>query len=98
MRVSKLAGSILAICSMKGSLARRRGLSGLVRRLPERSGFLRGLFPWDNSDWVGPIAALLQIGPIAPRDWAMAGLLAVVPVMWRVTGTGIPPERSALSA
>jgi len=77
---------------------RRRGLSGLVRRPPERSGFLRGLFPWDNSDCVGPIAALLRIGPIAQRDWAMAGLLAVVPVMWRVAGTGIPPERSALSA
>jgi P-type Ca2+ transporter type 2C len=36
---------------------------------------------------LGPIATLLQIAPIAPRDWAIAGLLAVIPVMWRVAGT-----------
>jgi hypothetical protein len=38
-----------------------------VRRPPERSGFLRGPFPWDNSDWVCPIAALLQIADRAAR-------------------------------
>ena len=40
---------------------------------------------------LGPIATLLQIAPIAPRDWAIAALLAVVPVIWRVAGTGIAP-------
>jgi hypothetical protein len=53
---------------------RRRGLSGLVRRPPERSGFLRGPFPWDNSDWVCPIAALLQIGPIVAARLGDGGL------------------------
>jgi hypothetical protein len=43
---------------------------------------------------IDPTAALLQIAQIAPRDWAIAGLLAVVPVIWRVPGTAIPPERS----
>jgi hypothetical protein len=37
----------------------------------------------------GPIATLLQIAPIAPRDWAIAGLLAILPVLWRVVGTDI---------
>jgi magnesium-transporting ATPase (P-type) len=36
---------------------------------------------------IGPIAALLQIRPIAPRDWAIAAALAVVPAIWRVAGT-----------
>ena len=36
-----------------------------------------------------PAATLLQIAPIAPRDWAIASLLAVVPVIWRVAGTDI---------
>jgi Ca2+-transporting ATPase len=44
---------------------------------------------------LGPIATLLQIAPIAPRDWAIAAALAVVPVIWRVAGTGSAPERSA---
>ncbi len=44
-----------------------------------------------------PIAALLQIAPISARDWTMAGLLAVVPVIWRVAGAGLPPDSSALS-
>jgi P-type Ca2+ transporter type 2C len=35
----------------------------------------------------GPVAALLQIAPIAARDWAIAAALAVVPVLWRVAGT-----------
>ncbi|HVB81438.1 MAG TPA: cation-transporting P-type ATPase [Candidatus Binataceae bacterium] len=41
---------------------------------------------------LGPVAALLQIAPIAPRDWAIAGLLAVAPVLWRVAGAHIPSE------
>ena len=36
---------------------------------------------------LGPIAALLQIAPIAARDWTIAAALAVVPVLWRVAGT-----------
>jgi Ca2+-transporting ATPase len=36
---------------------------------------------------IGPIAALLQIRPIAPRDWAIAAALAVLPAIWRVAGT-----------
>ncbi len=36
---------------------------------------------------LGPIAALLQIAPIAARDWAIATALAVVPVLWRMAGT-----------
>jgi Ca2+-transporting ATPase len=47
---------------------------------------------------LGPVATLLRITPIAPRDWAIAALLAVVPVMWRAAGTGIPPARPVLSA
>ena len=35
---------------------------------------------------LGPTAALLQIAPIAGRDWALAGMLAVVPVIWRAAG------------
>ena len=46
---------------------------------------------------LGPIAMLLQIAPIAPHDWAIAALLAVVPVMWRVAGTAMSPEHLALS-
>ena len=34
---------------------------------------------------LGTIATLLQIAPIAPRDWAIAAALAVVPVMWHDT-------------
>ncbi|HVA41641.1 MAG TPA: HAD-IC family P-type ATPase, partial [Candidatus Binataceae bacterium] len=45
---------------------------------------------------LGPIAALLQIAPIAPRDWAKAAALAMVPVLWRVAGTRVVPERSTL--
>ncbi len=36
---------------------------------------------------LGPIATLIQIAPIAPRDWAIGAALAVIPVMWRVAGT-----------
>jgi P-type Ca2+ transporter type 2C len=39
---------------------------------------------------VGPLARLLQIALIAPRDWAIAGLLAIVPVVWRIAGARIP--------
>jgi hypothetical protein len=38
---------------------------------------------------VGPVAALLRIEPITPGDWAIAGLLAIFPVLWRAAGTGI---------
>lgn len=38
---------------------------------------------------VGPIAALLRIEPITTRDWAIAGLLAILPVLWRAAGTDI---------
>jgi Ca2+-transporting ATPase len=40
---------------------------------------------------VGPLAALLRIEPITPGDWAIAGLLAILPVLWRAAGTGIFP-------
>jgi len=46
----------------------------------------------------GPIAALLQIAPIAARDWALAAALAVVPVLWRVGGARIVPEGWTLPA
>jgi hypothetical protein len=45
---------------------------------------------------LGPIST--QIAPIAPRDWAVAAALAVIPVIWRVAGIGIAPERPALPA
>jgi P-type Ca2+ transporter type 2C len=34
-----------------------------------------------------PAASLLQIAPIAPRDWAIAAALSIVPVIWRAAGT-----------
>ncbi len=46
----------------------------------------------------GPIAALLQIAPIAARDWVLAAALAVVPVLWRVGGARIVPEGWTLPA
>jgi Ca2+-transporting ATPase len=36
---------------------------------------------------LGPAAAVLQIAPIAPRDWAVAAALSIVPVIWRAAGT-----------
>lgn len=44
---------------------------------------------------LGPAAALLRIAPVAPRDWAMAAALALVPVLWRVGGIGASPTPSA---
>ncbi len=40
--------------------------------------------------WTASIAALLQIELIRPADWVIAGLLALVPALWRLAGTGIP--------
>jgi hypothetical protein len=34
-----------------------------------------------------PIATLLQIAPIAPRDWVIAAALAVIPLMWSWCGS-----------
>jgi Ca2+-transporting ATPase len=45
----------------------------------------------------GPAASLLQIAPIAPRDWAIAAALSIVSVIWRAAGTadGSRPRGSA---
>jgi P-type Ca2+ transporter type 2C len=44
---------------------------------------------------VGPAADLLRIAPVAPRDWAMAAALALIPVLWRIGGVGVSPAPSA---
>jgi Ca2+-transporting ATPase len=36
---------------------------------------------------LAPAASLLQIAPIAMRDWAIAAALSIVPVIWRIAGT-----------